>query len=424
MNYDYLIVGAGLFGSVFAHEMARAGKKVLVIDKRDHIGGNIYTENCLGINVHKYGAHIFHTSDKKVWEYVNRFAEFNQYINSPVAVYGDELYNLPFNMNTFSKLWNIKTPDEAREIIDKQAKAEVKRILKSRAASGDESAEEQLEVAAASGSDIRDGFEAANLEEQGLSLAGRDVFEKLVKGYTEKQWGKDCKELPAFIIRRLPFRFIYDNNYFNDRYQGIPIGGYTDLIKKLLLMDNSDSEKEQNISGEITVKTGCEFGRYLNMKDGLPQKPFTSIDGDCFGRILFTGMIDEFFGYKLGNLEYRSLRFETKELPDVDNYQGNAVVNYTERDIPYTRIIEHKHFEFGTGKGTVITKEYPADWKVGDEPYYPMNDERNNSLFEKYKGLAEDFGDVLFGGRLGQYKYYNMDQVIAAALTMADAEIQ
>ncbi len=421
MKYDYLVVGAGLFGCVFAHEMARSGKNVLVIDRRNHIGGNIYTENRMGINVHMYGAHIFHTSDKKVWEYINRFTEFNQYINSPVAVYHDELYNLPFNMNTFSKLWGIKTPDEAREIIDKQAKAEVKRILKERAANGDEDAAEQFEVSAASGQDIREGFEAANLEEQGLSLAGRDVFEKLVKGYTEKQWGKDCKELPAFIIRRLPFRFTYDNNYFNDRYQGIPIGGYTDIIKKLLLIDSCDSEKEQGITGKITVKTGCEFKKFVRMDGALPAKPFESVDGDSFDKILFTGMIDEFFDHKLGNLEYRSLRFETEDMPETDNYQGNAVVNYTERNIPYTRIIEHKHFEYGTGKGTIVTREYPADWKPGDEPYYPMNDEKNNTLFAEYEKLAKDFGDVLFGGRLGQYKYYNMDQVIAAALEMVES---
>ncbi|WP_026525935.1 UDP-galactopyranose/dTDP-fucopyranose mutase family protein [Butyrivibrio sp. MB2005] len=420
MKYDYLVVGAGLFGSVFAHEMARQGKNVLVIDRRNHIGGNIYTENRMGINVHIYGAHIFHTSDKKVWEYINRFTEFNQYINSPVAVYHDELYNLPFNMNTFSKMWNIRTPEEARDIIDKQAKAEVKRILKERAEKGDEEAAEFLEVAKASEQDIRDGFEAANLEEQGLSLAGRDVFEKLVKGYTEKQWGRDCKELPAFIIRRLPFRFVYDNNYFNDRYQGIPIGGYTAIIKKLLLLDANDNEKEQGISGSITVKTECNFADFIKMEDGVPAKPFESVSGDSFDKVLFTGMIDEFFNYKLGNLEYRSLRFETEDMPEVDNYQGNAVVNYTERDIPYTRIIEHKHFEFGSGKGTIITKEYPADWKMGDEPYYPMNDEKNNSLFEEYKKLADGYGDVLFGGRLGQYKYYNMDQVIAAALEMVD----
>ena len=253
------------------------------------------------------------------------------------------------------------------------------------------------------------------------TLAGRDVFEKLVKGYTEKQWGRDCKDLPAFIIRRLPFRFVYDNNYFNDRYQGIPIGGYTDIIKKLLLLEVNDNEKEQGISGSITVKTECNFADFIKMENGVPAKPFESVSGDSFDKVLFTGMIDEFFNYKLGNLEYRSLRFETEDLPEVDNYQGNAVVNYTERDIPYTRIIEHKHFEFGTGEGTIITKEYPADWKMGDEPYYPMNDEKNNSLFEEYKKLADGYGDVLFGGRLGQYKYYNMDQVIAAALDMVES---
>lgn len=419
MKYDYLIVGAGLFGCVFAHEMARAGKNVLVIDKRSHIGGNIYTENRMGINVHVYGAHIFHTSDKKVWEYANRFCEFNQYINSPVAVYRDELYNLPFNMNTFSKLWSIKTPAEARAIIDEQAREEVKHILEKRAAAGDQEATKRLEACAAGDQDIREGFEAANLEEQGLSLAGRDVFEKLVKGYTEKQWGKDCSELPAFIIKRLPFRFIYDNNYFNDRYQGIPIGGYTGMIKKLLLLEKTEDSAEYDLKGSITVKTDIEFKEFIRMNGDVPAKPFESINGDTFDKILFTGMIDEFFGYKLGNLEYRSLRFETEDLPDEDNYQGNAVVNYTEREVPYTRIIEHKHFEFGTGKGTIITREYPADWKVGDEPYYPMNDDRNNTLFGEYKKLADEFGDVLFGGRLGQYKYYNMDQVIAAALEMA-----
>jgi UDP-galactopyranose mutase len=420
MKYDYLIVGAGLFGCVYAHEMARAGKNVLVIDKRSHVGGNIYTENQMDINVHVYGAHIFHTSDKKVWEYANRFCEFNQYINSPVAVYHDELYNLPFNMNTFSKLWGIKTPAEARAIIDEQAKKEVKSILENRAAAGDKDAAKHLEECATTGKDIREGFVAANLEEQGLSLAGRDVFEKLVKGYTEKQWGKDCKELPAFIIKRLPFRFVYDNNYFNDRYQGIPIGGYTGMINKLLLLEKADDAAENDLKGSITVKTDVEFKEFIKMNGDVPAKPFESKDGDTFEKILFTGMIDEFFGYKLGNLEYRSLRFETEDLPDEDNYQGNAVVNYTERDVPFTRIIEHKHFEFGTGKGTIITREYPADWKVGDEPYYPMNDDRNNSLFEEYKKLAEDFGDVLFGGRRGQYKYYNMDQIIAAALEMVD----
>ncbi|MBE5826576.1 MAG: UDP-galactopyranose mutase [Butyrivibrio sp.] len=388
MKYDYLIVGAGLFGAVFAQEMAARGKSVLVIDKRDHVGGNIYTENRLGINVHKYGAHIFHTSDREVWDYINRFCEFNNYINSPVAVYKDELYNLPFNMNTFSRMWGIKTPKEAAKIIDEQAQEEISRIKREKGT---------------------DTFEPENLEEQALSLAGRDIYEKLVKGYTEKQWGRDCKDLPAFIIKRLPMRFIYDNNYFNDRYQGIPEGGYTAVIEKLLT-----SHK-----GSITVKTGTDYYDFVKMEGKLPARPFESVSGDSFDKILFTGMIDEFFGYQLGTLEYRSLKFETKELPDTDNFQGNAVVNYTERQIPYTRIIEHKHFEYGKGKGTIITYEYPATWKIGDEPYYPMNDETNNSLYEKYTELAGEYPDILFGGRLGQYKYYNMDQVIRAALDMS-----
>ena len=387
MHYDYLIVGAGLFGAVFARQMTDLGRKVLVIDKREHIAGNIYTENRMGINVHKYGAHIFHTSDKEVWEYACRFAEFNNYINSPVAVYKDELYNLPFNMNTFSKMWGIKTPQEAQEIIQKQAEEEKSRINKEKGT---------------------DTFEPENLEEQALSLAGRDIYEKLVKGYTEKQWGRDCKQLPAFIIKRLPMRFIYDNNYFNDRYQGIPMGGYTEMVKKIL--------------DGITVRTGVDYYDFVKMSGNVPAEPFEAVTGDSFGKILFTGMIDEFFGYKLGTLEYRSLRFETEDLEDVDNYQGNAVVNYTEREVPFTRIIEHKHFEYGQGKGTIITREYPADWKHGDEPYYPMNDDKNNSLYAKYKELAEEFGNVLFGGRLGQYKYYNMDQVIRAALDMAKEE--
>ena len=387
MHYDYLIVGAGLFGAVFARQMTDLGRKVLVIDKRDHIAGNIYTEARMGINVHKYGAHIFHTSDKEVWDYACRFADFNNYINSPVAVYKDELYNLPFNMNTFSKMWGIKTPAEAKEIIDKQAEAEKDRIKKEK---------------------NTDTFKAENLEEQALSLAGRDIYEKLVKGYTEKQWGRDCKQLPAFIIKRLPMRFIYDNNYFNDRYQGIPMGGYTEMVNKIL--------------DGITVKTGVDYYDFVKMAGNVPAEPFESVEGDSFDKILFTGMIDEFFGYKLGTLEYRSLRFETEDLPDVDNYQGNAVVNYTEREVPYTRIIEHKHFEYGQGKGTIITREYPAEWKHGDEPYYPMNDDKKNQLYAKYKELADDFGNVLFGGRLGQYKYYNMDQVIRAALDMAKEE--
>jgi UDP-galactopyranose mutase len=399
MRYDYLIVGAGLFGAVFAHEMAAKGKNVLVIDKREHVAGNIYTENKLGINVHKFGAHIFHTSDKEVWDYVCRFADFNNYINSPVAVYKDELYNLPFNMNTFSKMWGIRTPDEARAIIQKQADEEIARMKKEKGT---------------------EEFTPDNLEEQALSLAGRDIYEKLVKGYTEKQWGRDCKELPSFIIRRLPMRFIYDNNYFNDRYQGIPMGGYTALIEKLLLI-GSEGEKPF-LSGSIKVMTGTDYYDFVKLEGNVPAEPFESVNKDQFGKILFTGMIDEFFGYKLGTLEYRSLKFETEELPEVDNYQGNAVVNYTEREIPYTRIIEHKHFEYGQGKGTVITREYPANWKHGDEPYYPMNDEKNNTLYAKYTELAKECPKVLFGGRLGQYKYYNMDQVVRASLDMVQEE--
>lgn len=365
MKYDYLIVGAGLFGAVFAHEAGKKGKKCLVVDRRNHIGGNIYTEEIEGIQVHRYGAHIFHTSNKEVWEYVNRFAEFNHYINSPIAVYKDELYNLPFNMNTFSKMWNIKTPAEAKEIIDRQIA--------------------DLGIT-----------EPANLEEQALSLVGRDVYEKLIKGYTEKQWGRKCTELPAFIIRRLPLRFTYDNNYFNDRYQGIPIGGYTAIIKKLL--------------EQADVKLGTDY-----LKERETYK-------DMADRIVFTGMIDEYFDYILGALEYRSVRFETEVL-DCPNYQGNAVVNYTEREVPYTRIIEHKHFEFGTSDKTVISREYSSEWKVGDEPYYPVNDERNSSLYEKYKELAEKEKRVVFVGRLGAYKYYDMDKVILAALELAEKEL-
>lgn len=365
MKYDYLIVGAGLFGAVFAHEAAKKGKKCLVVDRRNHIGGNIYTEEIEGIQVHRYGAHIFHTSNKEVWEYVNRFAEFNHYINSPIAVYKDELYNLPFNMNTFSKMWNIKTPAEAKEIIDRQIA--------------------DLGIT-----------EPANLEEQALSLVGRDVYEKLIKGYTEKQWGRKCTELPAFIIRRLPLRFTYDNNYFNDRYQGIPIGGYTEIIKKLL--------------EQADVKLGTDY---------LKERETYKDMADC---IVFAGMIDEYFDYILGALEYRSVRFETEVL-DCPNYQGNAVVNYTEREVPYTRIIEHKHFEFGTSDKTVISREYSSEWKVGDEPYYPVNDEQNSSLYEKYKELAEKEKRVVFGGRLGAYKYYDMDKVILAALELAEEEL-
>lgn len=362
MKYDYLVVGAGLFGSVFAYEAKQRGKKCLVIDKRPHIGGNIYCEEIEGINVHKYGAHIFHTSNKVVWEYVNQFAEFNHYVNSPVAVYKDELYNLPFNMNTFSKMWNVRTPQEAKDMIAKQI-AEL---------------------------DIK---EPKNLEEQALSLAGRDVYEKLVKGYTEKQWGRDCKELPAFIIKRLPLRFTYDNNYFNDRFQGIPMGGYTKIIEKML--------------DGVEVKVDTDYFEFIKENPDIAEKT------------LFTGMIDEFFDYKLGALEYRSVRFETEVL-DVDNYQGNAVVNYTAREIPYTRIIEHKHFEFGKQPTTIISREYSSEWSVGKEPYYPINDDENTVLYAKYAELAEKEGNVIFGGRLGAYKYYDMDKVIDAALSMLE----
>lgn len=365
MKYDYLVVGAGLFGAVFAHEAKKAGKTCLVIDRRNHIAGNIYTENVKGINVHKYGAHIFHTSNKEIWEYVNQFAEFNNYINSPVAVYKDELYNLPFNMNTFSKLWGIRTPDEAKAKIQEQIA--------------------QLDIQ-----------EPKNLEEQALSLAGRDVYEKLVKGYTEKQWGRPCTELPAFIIKRLPLRFIYDNNYFNDRFQGIPMGGYTQIVEKML--------------------DGIEVRLNTDYFDLVKENP------DIAEKTLFTGMIDEFYQYQLGTLQYRTVRFETEEL-DCENYQGNAVVNYTEREVPYTRIIEHKHFEFGKQPNTIISREYSSEWKPGIEPYYPINDEKNNTLFTKYRQLADREEKVIFGGRLGNYKYYDMDKVIEAALDLTKREL-
>ena len=363
-KFDYLIVGAGLFGSVFAYEATQRGKKCLVIDKRNHIAGNIYTENIEGINVHKYGAHIFHTSDKAIWEYVNRFADFNNYINSPIASYKDELYNLPFNMNTFSKMWGIKTPAEAKAIIAGQI------------------------------ANLNIG-EPRNLEEQALKLVGTDVYEKLIKGYTQKQWGRPCTELPAFIIKRLPLRFTYDNNYFNDRYQGIAIGGYTQIIEKMLA--GSD------------VKTDTDYFEFIKENPDIAEKT------------VFTGQIDEFFGYRYGALGYRSVRFEN-EILDTDNYQGNAVVNFTDKEVPYTRIIEHKHFEFGKQEKTVISREYSAEWQPGIEPYYPINDEANNALYEKYKALAATRPDVIFGGRLGQYKYYDMDKVIAAALAAVDDE--
>lgn len=370
-KYDYLIVGAGLYGAVFARELTKAGKRCLVIDKRPHIGGNIYTEDVDGIQVHKYGAHIFHTSNKKVWQYVNKLAEFNNYINSPVAVYGDELYNLPFNMNTFSKLWGLRRPQEVKDKIAEQIA--------------------DLGIT-----------EPKNLEEQALSLVGTDVYEKLIKGYTEKQWGRDCRDLPAFIIKRLPLRFTYDNNYFNDRYQGIPMGGYTKVVEKLL--DNID------------VMLETDYFEYRKEHPGM------------FEKTVYTGMIDEFFDYCYGHLEYRTVRFETERLEE-ENYQGNAVVNYTQREVPFTRIIEHKHFEPDEEKEnpknfTIISREYSAEWKPGIEPYYPVNDEKNNALYEKYWELAEKESKVLFGGRLGQYKYYDMDKVIEAALQAAAEELR
>ena len=371
MHYDYLIVGAGLFGAVFASEMKKRGKTSLVIDKRDHIAGNIYTKEWNDIHVHWYGAHIFHTSNKEIWDYVNQYAEFNHFVNSPVAVYGEELYNLPFNMNTFSRLWNVRTPKQAQEKIREQI------------------ANLHIE-------------EPKNLEEQALSLVGTDVYEKLIKGYTEKQWGRDCKELPAFIIKRLPLRFTYDNNYFNDRYQGIPIGGYTKIVEKML--------------DGIPVILNMPYKEFIK-KNKEKEK-----NADTFTKIVYTGMIDEYFNYCLGELEYRSLKFEHELVPGEENYQGNAVVNYTQREIPYTRIIEHKHFEFGKQQDTVITKEFPADWKKGDEPYYPINNEKNNALFQAYCRLAENEENVLFGGRLGQYRYYDMDKVIEAALVMVSLE--
>lgn len=363
-KYDYLIVGAGLFGAVFAHEAGKRGKKCLVIEKRSHIAGNIYTEDQKGIQVHKYGAHIFHTSNEEVWQYVQQFAEFNHYVNSPIAVYKDELYNMPFNMNTFSKMWGVRTPAEAQEKIRSQI-ADL---------------------------NIR---EPKNLEEQALSLVGRDVYEKLVKGYTEKQWGRDCKDLPAFIIRRLPLRFIYDNNYFNDPHQGIPKDGYTAMV--------------QNMLGDAPVLLNTDFFEFQKANPDIAEKT------------VFTGMIDEYFGYEKGVLEYRSLRFEEEHL-DCPNFQGNAVVNYTEREVPYTRIIEHKHFTFGQQPDTVITREYPKEWKKGDEPYYPINDDKNTALYQEYEKLAAQQPNVIFGGRLGLYRYFDMDKVIAAALDVVRKE--
>jgi len=360
-QYDYLVVGSGLFGSVFAHEANKRGKKCLVIDKRLQSGGNVFCENVEGINVHKYGAHIFHTNDKKIWDYVNSFVEFNRYTNSPLANYKGTLYNLPFNMNTFYQLWGVKTPEEAKEKISSQI--------------------EKNKLAIPS-----------NLEEQAVSLVGTDIYEKLIKGYTEKQWGRPATELPAFIIKRLPVRFTYDNNYFNDKYQGIPIGGFNKLIDGLLK--------------DIEVRLGTDY---------FQDRAYWNSIAD---NIVFTGSIDQYYDYQFGQLEYRSLKFE-HEIHNVPNYQGNAVINYTEREIPYTRIIEHKHFEFGNQPKTVITKEYPADWTPEKEAYYPINDQRNNAVFAKYKALAENEENVIFGGRLANYQYYDMHQVVASALKTA-----
>ena len=364
MKYDYLIVGAGLFGATFAHEATERGYSCLVLDKRSHIGGNAYTEEVEGIQVHTYGAHIFHTSDKRVWEFMNRFTEFNHYIHSPIAVYGNEVYDLPFNMNTFSKMWGIRTPEEAKAKIREQI----------------------------AGLSIR---EPQNLEEQALTLVGTDIYEKLIKGYTEKQWGRPCTELPAFIIQRLPLRFIYDNNYFNDRYQGIPVNGYTPAIEKMLRGS--------------TVLTDTDYFAFRK------ENP------DIAAKTLYTGMIDEYYDFCYGHLQYRSIRLETETL-NVENYQGSAVVNYTEKDVPYTRIIEHKHFAFGSQEKTVISREYPEEWRPGMEPFYPVNNEENNALYERYQELANKEKTVRFGGRLGQYRYYDMDKVVAAALAAADEE--
>lgn len=371
MKYDYLVVGAGLFGAVFAHEARAAGKSVLVVDKRPHVAGNVYTRQVEGIHVHQYGAHIFHTNNRRVWDYITRFATFNRFTNSPVANYKGELYSLPFNMYTFNKMWGVVTPEEAAAKI----------------------AEQRREIVAP----------PRNLEEQAISLVGRDIFEKLVKGYTEKQWGRDCKELPAFIIKRLPVRLTFDNNYFNALYQGIPVGGYTRMVENLL--------------DGVEVRLNVDYLAHRAELDALADK------------VVYTGAIDAFFDYRLGTLEYRSVRFET-ELLDMPNFQGNAAVNYTDRETPWTRIIEHKWFEFGKDEDgndlpkTVISREYSTEWKPGDEPYYPVNDEKNGAMYAQYRALAESVPQVIFGGRLGEYKYYDMDQVIAAALTLCDRELR
>ena len=363
-QYDYLLVGSGLFAGVFAYFAGKQGKKCLVLEKRDHLGGNIYCEETEGIHVHKYGAHIFHTSSREVWDFVNSLAEFNRYTNSPVANYKGEMYNMPFNMNTFSKMWNISTPKEAKDLIDEQ-----RQIIKD---------------------------EPQNLEEQAISLVGTDFYTKLIKGYTEKQWGRDCKDLPAFIIKRLPVRYTYDNNYFNARYQGIPNGGYNRIIEKLLV--------------DCDVEINVDFIRQRDKYKNIANK------------IIFTGAIDNYFDYKFGQLEYRGLRFETERL-EQNNYQGVAVMNFTAREVPYTRVIEHKHFEFGTQPITYVTKEYPADWHLGEEAYYPVNDDKNQKLYQKYLELAKQEDNVIFGGRLGEYKYYDMDKTIESALNLVEKEL-
>ena len=369
--YDYLVVGSGLFGSVFAREAKNRGKSVLVIDKRNNVGGNIYTENIEGIHVHKYGAHIFHTNNKEVWDYLNKYIEFNRFTNSPIANYKGELYSLPFNMYTFNKMWGVVTPAEAKEMIDKQVKEAGITTPK-------------------------------NLEEQAISLVGKDIYLKLIKGYTEKQWGRDCKDLPSFIIKRLPVRFTYDNNYFNALYQGIPKGGYTKLINNLL--------------DGIEVRLNTDYLKEKEKYENIAKK------------IVFTGPIDEYYNYKLGALEYRSVRFET-ELLNINNFQGNAAVNYTDRETPWTRIIEHKWFEFGKDDNgndiskTVISREFSSEWKLGDEPYYPVNDEKNNKLYEEYKKLSMNEKNVIFGGRLGSYSYYDMDKTVEKALELVKEEL-
>ena len=384
MKYDYLVVGSGLFGATFAHEVKAADKSVLVIDKRPNIAGNVYTEDVEGIHVHRYGAHIFHTNNKKVWEYVNRFAVFNRFTNSPVANYKGELYSLPFNMYTFNKMWGVVTPQEAAAKIEEQKKDYIAKKLQERGLPADAP------------------FEPQNLEEQAISLIGTDIYEKLIKGYTEKQWGRPCTELPSFIIKRLPVRLTFDNNYFNALYQGIPVGGYTKMVEKML--DGIEVRLNEN---------------YLKDRENWNQ---------LAEKVIFTGPIDAYYDYRLGTLKYRSVRFET-ELLDIPNFQGNAAVNYTDRETPWTRIIEHKWFEFGKDADgndlpkTVISREYSSEWKPGDDPYYPVNDEKNGALYQRYKELADKEGKVIFGGRLGEYKYYDMDKTIEAALNMAKREL-